>query len=374
MTRLSHLREIYAAEGPFATAYLDATRSTETGNREVELRWAAAKTQLAEQGAPEPVLALLEPIALAPTGVPGDTTLVLVANAEEVLYTSALPVRLPERVAWAPVPDLAPLAVALGRTAPYVLVHLDRQGADIDVVGPLGEVEDHEEVEGDMFHARKVKVGGWGHKRYQQSAENAWEKTADQVAHELDRLLAQTGIEVLAVTGDTQMLEKLKDAVGTKAGEAWVTLESGGRGAGASEEAVREELGGVLAAHITRATDDPVSRFREQTGAGHGAAVTGRAAVVEALQKGQVDALLVLPDLDDESTLFIGPDPTQIATSAVELEAMGVTATQQARADAALLRATVATDAGVVVVPKGRVDLRDGVGALLRYADASTPS
>jgi len=374
MTRLSHLRELYAAEGPFATAYLDATRDTETGGHEVELRWAASKARLEEQGAPKAALELMEPVALAPTGVAGDTTLVLVANADELLYTSALPVRMPERSAWGPVPDLAPLAVALGRTEPYVLVHLDRSGADIDVVGPLGETEDHETVEGDLFHGRKVKVGGWGHKRYQQSAENAWEKNADLVAGELDRILAQTGIEVLAVTGDTQILEKLKDAVGSRASDAWVTLESGGRGAGASEDAVREELTGVLAAHVVRASDDPVSRFREQTGAGHGAAVSGRDAVVDALQKGQVDALLVTPDLDDDSPLYVGPDPTQIAKTSDELAAMGVSDGQQARADAALLRATVGTDAGVVVVPKGRIDLRDGVGALLRYADASTPS
>src|SRR3954469_9483941 len=123
MTRLSHLRDVYATKGPFATAYLDATRTTETGNHEVELRWRALRAQLAEAGAPDGLLDEFEPIATSPTGVPGDATLVLVGAGSEVPYTSVLPTRLQERATYAPVPDLAPLALTLGQTLPYVLVH-----------------------------------------------------------------------------------------------------------------------------------------------------------------------------------------------------------------------------------------------------------
>ncbi|RZS87127.1 hypothetical protein EV189_2550 [Motilibacter rhizosphaerae] len=374
MTRLSHLRALYDERGPLATVYLDSTRTTETGDHEVELRWAAQRAALEEAGAPRDVIEALEPSALRPTGVPGGTTTVLVGGADGLLFESVLPLRMPERASWALLPDLAPLVVALGRTAPYVLVHLDRTGADIDVVGPLGETQAHETVQGGTHHGRKVNAGGWSQKRYQQRAENLWEENADQVAAELDRILAETGIEILAVTGDTQVREKLADALGQRGRAAYVPLESGGRGAGSSEEAVREELGRVLAAHVTRQSEDPVSRFREQTGAGHGAALSGRAAVVEALQKGQVDALLVTPDLDDDSTLYVGASPEQLATSEADLAAMGVEGGQAVRADAALVAAAVATDAGVVVVPKGRIDLTDGVGALLRYADATSSS
>lgn len=372
MTRLTHLRDLYAAEGPFATAYLDATRTTETGEHEVELRWQALRSQLAEQGAPADALEAMEAVALRPTGVPGDATLVLVAAGGEVLHQSALPVRLPERASVGALPDLAPLAVAMGRTAPYVLVHIDRTGADIDVVGPLGEAVESEEVEGGTHHGRKVHAGGWSYKRYEQRAENLWESNASQVADEIDGILARTGIDILAVTGDVRATELFGRALGQRGQQALVVLESGGRGAGASEEAVREELGRVLAAKLVRDAEDPVARFREQQGTGHGAAVTGRAAVIEALQKAQVDALLVTADLDDGAPLWIGPDGIQVAASQADLAAMGVEDGQQVRADAALLRAAITSDAGVVVVPGGRIDLTDGVGALLRYADATS--
>jgi hypothetical protein len=55
-----------------------------------------------------------------------------------------------------------------------------------------------------------------------------------------------------------------------------------------------------------------------------------------------------------------------------ELRAMAVQEPQQVRADAALLRALVGTDAALVLVDPGTVELDGGVGALLRYADEST--
>lgn len=375
MTRLSHLREIYSGPGPFATVYLDATRTTESGAHEVELRWNALTARLSEAGAGASVLERMRESALAPTGLPGEVSLVLVATADALLLAAPLPVRLAERADWGALPDLAPMAVALGRTAAYVLVHIDRQGADIDVVGPLGQTIEHEAVQGGTENLHRVGgLGGWASLTYAHRSENLWEQNAEKVARQVDGILARTGIEILAVVGDVRASEKFHKALGHRGQQAYVALDAGSRAAGSDEQAVREELGRVLAAHIVRESDDPVSRFREQQGAGHGAAVSGRAEVVEALQKAQVDALLVTADFDDDSPLWIGPDPLQVATSESGLAAMGVEDGRQTRADAALLRAAVASDAGVVVMPGGRIDLTDGVGALLRYADASTSS
>ncbi|NHC13363.1 baeRF2 domain-containing protein [Motilibacter deserti] len=374
MTRLSHLRDLYSAKGPFVTAYLDATRSTETGAHEVELRWRAQREQLAEAGAPDELLDALEPVATAPTGVPGDNTLVLVGAGTEVLFSSAVPGRIPERASYAPVPDLGPLALTLGQTLPYVLVHIDRTGADIDVVGPLGQSEQHTEVKGGEHHISKVHAGGWSYRRYEHRAENLWESNATDVAKQIDTILAETSIPLLAVTGDTRANELFQQHLGTRGKEAVVTLDSGGRAAGSDEQAVQEDVRQAIAAKVVRDTQDQVELFREQTGAGHGGALTGRAEVVGALQKAQVDTLIVTPDFDDDTTVYVGPDPSQIAVDEAELKAMGVDDGFAARADAALLRATIATDAHVIVVPKGRLQLQDGVGALLRYSDESTPS
>lgn len=48
----SWLRYLYEADesGPFATVYLDASRTDEAGGREIQLRWRRARDHLAEQG------------------------------------------------------------------------------------------------------------------------------------------------------------------------------------------------------------------------------------------------------------------------------------------------------------------------------------
>ncbi|HEX8628120.1 MAG TPA: peptide chain release factor 1, partial [Catenuloplanes sp.] len=105
---------------------------------------------------------------------------------------------------------------------------------------------------------------------------------------------------------------------------------------------------------------------------GDDAASGGLAAVVSALQRAQVDTVLLVDDPSSTDTLWIGPAPMQVATSADELRAMGVEDPVEVRADAALLRAVAGTDAALVLVGPGEAPLPHGVGAVLRYADAGT--
>ncbi|MBN9325919.1 MAG: hypothetical protein J0I87_03245, partial [Cellulomonas sp.] len=108
------------------------------------------------------------------------------------------------------------------------------------------------------------------------------------------------------------------------------------------------------------------------------AAVTALDSVVEVLRRGQV-AELVLGDgaaALTQRTLWVGPDPLQLATSAGDLAAIGVTS-GEARSmpcDVALLRAALGQDAGVTFAGEGEAELVEGVGALLRWSDGSTPS
>jgi hypothetical protein len=96
--------------------------------------------------------------------------------------------------------------------------------------------------------------------------------------------------------------------------------------------------------------------------------------VVSALQRNQVDTMLIVDDPSADGELWVGPEPTEIATDPQQLAAMAVTDPQRVRADAALLRALVGTDAELAVLaPEEAPELTDGVGAVLRYVDASTP-
>jgi len=108
--------------------------------------------------------------------------------------------------------------------------------------------------------------------------------------------------------------------------------------------------------------------------------VTGLEDVVAVLQRGQVDELLVAGSAVGETlaehVLWVGPDPLQLATSRSDLAAIGVVAGEERElpADVALVRAVIGQDAGVTFVEDGAVELVDGVGAVLRWADDSTPS
>ena len=104
-----------------------------------------------------------------------------------------------------------------------------------------------------------------------------------------------------------------------------------------------------------------------------GAAAEGLEPVVAALQRAQVQALLQRDNPASTATLWVGAEPLQLGTSRADVEALGATDPQEDRADAAIVRALVGTDAELVLVPPGGPDLDGGIGALLRYADASTP-
>jgi hypothetical protein len=100
----------------------------------------------------------------------------------------------------------------------------------------------------------------------------------------------------------------------------------------------------------------------------------GLDAVVSALQRNQVDTMLIVDDPSSTDQLWIGPDPTEIASDPGQLAAMSVDDPLRVRDDAALIRALVGTDAELTVLgPEEAPDLTDGIGAVLRYVDAGTP-
>ena len=109
-------------------------------------------------------------------------------------------------------------------------------------------------------------------------------------------------------------------------------------------------------------------------------AVEGLNATVGALVQARVAALLIA-DVGD-ARLWVGDDPMQLAAKPDDLRALGVEAPREVDAVDALIRAALASGAGVRLYdtrdPDGPLALdpaaapRDGVGALLRWADGGT--
>lgn len=372
---LSWLRHLYETDesGPFATVYLDASRTDEAGGQEVQLRWRRARDHLAEQGAPASLLDRLEESALEPTGEGGPHGRALIGAGGSVLLNRVLP-RPPARetASWSPLPHVMQLVRQEAYVVPYVLLVVDREGADFTVVGPRGEEIASHEVESTDDVIRKVHPGGWSSARYQRRAEDSWEKNGAEVARELDKTVRRHGARLVMVAGDLRATAAMLDHVSGGTRELLVELEHGSRSAGASDKLMLDEVDELVVRTATGDAVQTMDAFAQERGR-DGAAAEGFEPVVAALQRAQVQALLLRDNPASTATLWVGAESLQLGTSRADVEALGATDPQEDRADAAIVRALVGTDAELVLVPPGGPDLDGGIGALLRYADASTP-
>jgi hypothetical protein len=372
---MSFLTPVFAASGPYATVCADVTHTSENADTELELRVRAVTGKLAEQGAPEAVVGavrsrLLEGNEGGQAGTLAGRALVVASDGSVVLDDALAAAPARELAEWAPHPALLPVLRQLAARVPHVVVVADRVGADITVVGHSGEPGDEKQVEGDTFHMRKVKVGGWAHNTYMHTAENQWVDNADKVAEEIASVARRLQPRFVLVAGDVRARQILTDRASGVWKDLVVSMDEGGRAAGADREPVDRRAAELVAEHEARQTAETVEQV--QAAAAHGLSVTGKDAVVQALRKGQVQTL-VLADEPDGETLLVGRSPLEVGVDQHDMDALG-THGEVAPADRALLAAAAASSAAVVVVPRPALPGEDGVAVILRYTDASTPT
>jgi hypothetical protein len=376
---LSFLQSLYAVPGPFAAAYLDTSWDTEDAGRAIALRWRAQREALAEQGADEPTLKAMDDVVGTETGVPGEHGHAIFAAGGEVVFEHLLP-HAPRRqtARWSHLPHAMPLVMQLSDTVPYVVVLANRVGADITAYGPNGSEAAEVHVDGETFDIRKVQPGGyagWSQRRFQRRAENVWEHNAKLVAEQVDELVGATGARVLAVAGDVRARAALKEHLGKRSLRVLTEVETGARAAGAAAEPLNRRIGQLLAEAGAVGRLSHIMRFQQERGH-HDRAVEGLKSVTAALRRAQVAELLLRDDPSSTAMLWIGSEATDLAVEPSELPNTDGAAPVEDRADAAILRALVCTGAGLLAVgpemSHEMLPLADGVGALLRYADAAT--
>jgi hypothetical protein len=359
--------------GPFASVTIDVTKTDPASADHVKARWRDVERRLREEGAPETVIDTLRDAALAPTGRGGEQGRLLVSTTDGLVANQDLPRRPEQDTSWGPIPSLLPAVRALAGSVPHVLVRLDRTGADIEVrSGQAGLEHETHEVQGDHDELHQVQTGGMAQRRFQARVEDSWEHNAAAVADELDRVVRTHRPTAVILMGDEHAMSFLERHASDELRALLVRSSTGGRAAGTSEEAVRDTTATVLARARAEAEAAVVARFEEQTGRAE-AASDGLGAVVEVLQRAQVEELLIVDGRAHDEDLWVGSGRLQLGLTREDAQLAGADEPERVPADAALVWAAVCSRAGVTLVDRGQVNPADGVGALLRWSDESTP-
>lgn len=366
---LSFLRPLYGHPGPWASIYLDASRDTEDAAAAIELRWRALRESLTDQGAERETVDALDLALRRHEPWPGEYGLAAFATDGAVVHTEYLAAPPRKDLAdYGPVPHTMPLVAQRGEQVAWVRVLADRTGADVDAVS-AGGVPRQARVRGDeSFPIRKVQPGAWSQSRFQREAEMAWHRNAGDSATATADLAEAVGAEVIVVAGD----ERARAALATQLPERWqdrmVLTDVGSRASGAEPDRLDEVTVQAIAEVAADHTQVALDRFGMQQDVGG-----GLDAAVEALQRRQVDTMLIADDPSSTDQLWVGPEPTDVATEPEKLTALAVPEPERVRADAALVRALVGGDAGLVLIGPDEAPEPDGVGVVLRYVDAVTP-
>ncbi|MFP3712852.1 hypothetical protein [Puerhibacterium sp. TATVAM-FAB25] len=396
--KIDWIKPLLGRPGPFATVYLDATRSADAADKDVVTRWNGVRRTLADQGAPAAVLDAVEDAALKRTRKHGAHGRVIIADDSGVLVDK--PFRTPPAVSagtWNHVPALLQAALAGEESVDVLKVAVDRTGADLMLLGQRGWDEPrtfempHDDItmaaQGGSSHGNNSDRGSTA--TVEARALDSWERNGAAVAREIERIVADERPELVVLTGDVRTVNMTRTALSRPVGEMTVEVQGGGRNAGVREDVFMENFEDALDSYRERRREVVLSELRQEQGREH-AAVTSVEDVVAVLARGQVKDLVLSEDVVYDPALapgsdggggplggrclWVGPDPLHIAVSKDDLRDAGVTdGFEELPAAVAMVRAAVGQDAGLTFAPVGSVDLRDGVGATLRWVDDSTP-
>ena len=364
------LADLYARSGPFATVYLDATRATEKGAHEVDVRWADVRPVLADRGMDAATLDAIADAINADVGTPGRHGLVVVAAGGEVLLSAVLP-DPPARSTGtvSALPHVLRYLAQRTTDIPHVVVVADRTGADILAIGPSGD-ERQESVDGGHdYPIHRTSADQWSERHFQRRVENNWEFNAENVAEAVSRLLAQSSVKLVVIAGDVRARHLIADALGSPPGITVRTIEEGGRAAGSSAEALQAAVHDAVLQQVWRDRRGVLEHLQQNLGR-HEYAVAGVGPVIDALRMSQVDTLVISDDPSSPLKAWVGPRMTDFGIDDEEATTLGVSPVEHDRLDAALVRAAVGTNARLVLTPGGHAYLPEGIGALLRYETA----
>jgi Bacterial archaeo-eukaryotic release factor family 2 len=368
---LEQLRAVFETPGPYLTLHVDVGRASENGAEQVESRWTNIRHELERAQVSETLVPRIDELVHENTHLPGEVRRTIVAAGDRILLddvqTGHNP--QPEVVDFSELPDLAPWIDVADQAYPFVLAVVDRTGGDVSTYRAASQpAVDQESVTGETYLITKVPVGGWAHKRYQQTTENRWHENAELVAEAVRDATRRHGARAVLVAGEVRARSEVVKALASldHRVDNVIEVEAGGQDEGASDEAMWAEVHEHLRALVAAEDADIAARLDEGRGRGLGVA-TGVDEVLDALVKGQVEELVA--DLGALAEKTVRP----ARHAGLPLPPRAVDA-PELPADRVLVAAAALTGARLTVLPASMAH-GGGASALLRWDDsASAPT
>jgi hypothetical protein len=287
--RLDDLREVVGRPGPFLTVVLPSPSELDDARHRREVQWRNARRGVESEWPAE----LLDALETAVLELPhdGGEALVAVQDAQGTRTLEFLDHGV-DRAHWSvgALPRLAAIIENRQRTLPHIVVMTDRTGADITAFD-AGEVVAARAVEGETEHIHRGHPGGWSQRRFQQRAENTWERNADDVADAIGELARHVRPVLIAVAGEVRARSLVLDALSPSTADRIEGLESG------DADHAADEVLRLLADLHARAQRDALERLASALARG---AATGTDGTLHALNEGRVGALLVADHGDEQ--------------------------------------------------------------------------
>jgi hypothetical protein len=342
--QLADLRTLAERTGPFFTVVLPTPSRIDDAEHRFGVEWSNTRRELEADWPSEELDEVDAMVSELSHGAGEAVVIVHTSNGpthvEFIDETVGQPV-----VAHGDAASLMPLLAARQRTVPHLLVATDRAGADITAFDG-GEMLASEQVQGDTEHIHRGHPGGWSQRRFQQRAENTWERNADDVAEAAAELAQRVGAELVLVAGDVRAQNLVIDAMKQRSDMPIIAIEAG------DEDGIADEARRLLANHVAEHVTSLAEQLRARVGTG--AATVDEDEVMAWLTEGRVDTLLVY---DDE---LRGSD----AAATTDEDLAGVPAGNRV-VDTAVVGA-LTSSADIVVVPRLAV-MTGPVAALARW-------
>jgi hypothetical protein len=364
---LDLFRPLYTASDLVVSVHLDTSRGDQDADHRLATGWRALRRDLEQQGADEPTLLVLDDAVGGSPHLVGPQGESLFAADGRMLgaFTLARPPAR-DRAVVGPVADPLETAFDLDHQLPYVMVALDREGADVDAF-PAGALDPatSRTFSGSTLHITRVRAGGANMASYHRRTVNVWTKNAAGVATEIAEACEAVGAALVFVGGDPKATAILREELAAWRGHAEVVEVPGGRGGEDALAVLREAVDKALQAASERSHAAAAAEF--ESARAQGMAVHGMPAVSTALAEGRVATLLLSEDRTaDPLTWSAGANPLLVDSAPEALDSAA--AAVEALAAPLLLRAATMGGASFSEIPEGMAD--DGCAAVLRFAPA----